>query len=110
MLGPRLRDYHLLIVRLALCRGEEVDFTQPSLVELTVVQVDGETRQPGVDLHVEVDEGDDGHDSGGDARRQNDRPGRTSGDQVPVVVVRPTGGILPAVKASSIVVLPPEKE
>ena len=59
----RLRDSRVL-------RGEEADFTQPSsLVELTVVQVDGETRQPGVDLHVEVDESDDGNDGGGDARR-----------------------------------------
>ena len=75
------------------------------MVELTVVQVDGETRESGVDLHVEVDEGDDRNDSGGDARRDDDRPGRASGDQVPVVVVRPTGGILPAAEASSVVML-----
>ena len=110
MLGPRLRDSHLLLARLASCRGEEADFTQPSLVELTVVQVDGETREPGVDLHVEVDEGDDRKDSGGDARRDDDRPGRASGDQVPVVVIRSAaGGILPAVKASSVVMLPSVK-
>ena len=65
----RLRESRVLFIRL-LFRGEEADFTQPSsLVELTVVQVDGETRQPGVDLHVEVDEGDDCNDGGGDARR-----------------------------------------
>ena len=66
----RLRDSRVLLIRLLSFRGEEADFTQPSsLVELTVVQVDGETRQPGVDLHVEVDEGDDCNDGGGDARR-----------------------------------------